>query len=272
MPRGLLQARLQLEQHRLEARRLGRIDGAVLVLARGRVAVQQRVALRVEHALDLDRHLAGRLHLGGLRRIEPALAQARHHQVVIALGAQPGQVRFGGDARIHHHRGPARRAQAAEHLRQRGRLTGIAGKDPAAPREPAAVQRHRQGHQRAVAAALFAVATLGLGNARRNALEVGVGEVVQGDGLTEAEDRLRLREQVVLQGLAVLVQRVRGTVQAVQIHRLEVEVDQLAQRRALRQPRVRGQLAARVRHAANDVAHGGGDLRAVQAQLTQLVL
>ena len=41
-----------------------------------RVAVQQRMALRVEHALDLDRHLAGRPHLGGERRIELALAQA----------------------------------------------------------------------------------------------------------------------------------------------------------------------------------------------------
>ena len=91
-------------------------------------------------------------------------------------------------------------------------------------------------------------------------------------GLIEAEDRLRLGEQVILQGLAVLVERVRGPVQAVQIHRLVVVADQLTERRALLQPGVRGQLAAGVGHAANDVAHGGGDLHPVQAQFGQLVL
>jgi len=35
---------------------------------------------------------------------------------------------------------------------------------------------------------------------------------------------------------------------------------------------VRGQLAAGVGHAGDDVAHGGGDLRAVQAQRAELVL
>ena len=88
----------------------------------------------------------------------------------------------------------------------------------------------------------------------------------------EAEEGLRLREQVVLQGLAVLVQRVRGAVQAVQIHGLVVEADQLAQGRALLQPGVRGELAARVGHAGDDVAHGRGDLRSVQAELGELVL
>ena len=36
--------------------------------------------------------------------------------------------------------------------------------------------------------ALLAVPAFGLGYACRDALEVGVGEVVQGDGLTEAQD------------------------------------------------------------------------------------
>lgn len=112
----------------------------------------------------------------------------------------------------------------------------------------------------------------GLAHACGYALEVGVGEVIQGDRLAEAEDRLRLCEQVVLQGLAALVQRVRGTVQAVQVHRLEVEADQIAQARALLQPRVRCELAARMGHATDDVAHGRGNLRAVQAELGELVL
>ena len=102
-------------------------------------------------------------------------------------------------------------------------------------------------------------------------LEVRVGEVVQRDGLTEAEDRFGFGEKMVLQGLAVLVQRVRGAVLAVlavQVHRLEVAVDQLTQSRAPLQPGVRGQLAAGLRHAANDVAHGGGDRCTEQRALT----
>jgi len=195
---------LQLGEHRLEASRLGRVDGAVLVLARRRVAIQQRVPLLVENTLDLDRHIAGRLHLCGERRIELALTQARHHHVVIALSAQPCQVRFSGDARVHHYRGTLRCTQPREHVLERGRFTGITGEDPAPPREPAAVQRHGQGHRRAIATIfrkpVLAVPAFGLTHACGNALEVGVGEVGQRDRLAEAEDGLRLSEQVVLQG------------------------------------------------------------------------
>ena len=112
---------------------------------------------------------------------------------------------------------------------------------------------------------------LGLAHAGCDALEVGVGQVVQRDGLAQAEQRAGLAEQVLLQGLTVLVQRVRGAVQAVQIHLPEIEIDQLAQRRCVLQPGVRGELAARMGHARDDVAHCGGDLRAVQAQLRELV-
>jgi len=69
------QARLQLGQHGLEAGRLGVIYGAVFLLARRRMAVQERVPLRVQHALDLDLHAACGRHLGGLGRVELALAQ-----------------------------------------------------------------------------------------------------------------------------------------------------------------------------------------------------
>ena len=83
---------------------------------------------------------------------------------------------------------------------------------------------------------------------------------------------MRLGEQVVLQGLAVFVQRGRGTVQAVAVHRLEVIADQLTQGRALLMPCGRGQPAAGMRHAANDVAQDGSDLHPPQAQLSELVL
>jgi hypothetical protein len=85
------------------------------------------------------------------------------------------------------------------------------------------------------------------------------------------EHRARLAEQVLLQGLTVLVQRVRGAVQAVQVHSFEVVVNELAQARGVLQPGVRGQLTARLGHARDDVAHCGGDLWAVQAQLAELV-
>ena len=68
---------------------------------------------------------------------------------------------------------------------------------------------------------------------------------------------------MLLQGIAVLVQRIRGAVQAVQVHRLEVEADQLAQARGVLQPGVRGQLAAGLGHAPDDVAQGCGNLRTV---------
>jgi len=70
---------------------------------------------------------------------------------------------------------------------------------------------------------------------------------LQRDRLTAAKEGLGLVKQVVLQGFAVVTQRVRCAVRAVLVHRLEVEVHQLAQARALLPPGMRGQLAARGR-------------------------
>src|SRR2546427_2983801 len=130
------------------------------------------------------------------------VATLLHFTVVVALGSEPRQVGLGGDTRIHHHRGSAWRTQAGEHVLERGGVTGIARQHPAAARESAAVQHHSQGDEWAVAAALLAVPALGLAHACGNALEVGVGPVVQGDRLAKAQEGLCLREQVVLQGLA----------------------------------------------------------------------
>ena len=55
------------------------LDGTVFLFARWRMAVQQRVALLIEHAMDLDLHTTARLHFGGLRGVKLALAQSRHH-------------------------------------------------------------------------------------------------------------------------------------------------------------------------------------------------
>ena len=54
--------------------------------------------------------------------------------------------------------------------------------------------------------------------------------VAQLPGLGLVLDVLGLGEQMILQRLAVLVEQVRGTVKAVQVHGLEVKAEQLAQR------------------------------------------
>jgi hypothetical protein len=59
---GFAQAGWPLERHRLDVGSLGRIDGAILLLTRRPAAVPQRMALLVEHVLDLDPRLAGGLH------------------------------------------------------------------------------------------------------------------------------------------------------------------------------------------------------------------
>ena len=68
LPRGKLQASLELAQRGLKAAGLGRVDGAGL--ARWAVAVQQQVAVRVHDAAKLDRHVAGGLHFAGLGWVE----------------------------------------------------------------------------------------------------------------------------------------------------------------------------------------------------------
>jgi len=90
----------------------------------------------------------------------------------------------------------------------------------------------------------------GLAHAYGHALEVGVGEVVQGDRLAEAEDRLRLREQVSCKASRCLYSASEARYRRFQIHRLEVEADQLTERRALLQPRVCREFTTRMGHAA----------------------
>ena len=236
------------------------------------MAIQKHMPLRIDDTVDANRLLSGRNDLAGLVRIEATLAQARYNHVVMTLLAQPLQVGFGRNAGVHHHDSPRRSRQAIEHLLERGRLAGIAGKHLAAAYEAAAVQYKGQRHERAVAAALLAAPPGGLAHAGGHPFEVRVGKVVQGHGLAETEAGLRLGKQVLLQILAMLEQRVRGPVQAAQGHRLEVVSHQLTQARAPLQPAVRRQFAAWPRHAADDVAHGGCNLGSVQSQRGQPVL
>ena len=88
------------------------------------------------------------------------------------------------------------------------------------------------------------------------------------DGLRLAPHRpTGTPEQATLQGPPVFVQRIRGAVQATQVHLLKIVANEFTQARGVLQPGVRGQLAARLGYACDDIAHGRSDLLAVQAQL-----
>ena len=93
---------------------------------------------------------------------------------------------------------------------------------------------------------------------RASPLEVGVGQVVERDGGVEVEQVHRPVEQMVLDGLAVGHQRVGGAVQAHRPEGGELHPQQFAQRAALAEPAPGGAFGARLRHARDDRAHGGG--------------
>ncbi len=113
---------------------------------------------------------------------------------------------------------------------------------------------------------------------RRGALEVGVGEVVQGHRRLDPEQPRRGAEQVLLDRLAVRHEGVRGAVELHRPHGLEVDAEQLAGGAAPAQPAHRGPLRGRVRHARDDraerrVAQRGADAERLeqgrQAELAQ---
>ena len=70
----------------------------------------------------------------------------------------------------------------------------------------------------------------------------------------------------------MIEQPVGAAIQPLQSHALVVVTDQLPQRRSVLQPGVGGQLAGGCGHAANHIAQGGGNLRWVKTQFSQLLL
>ena len=211
--------------------------------------------------LRADRH-------GGLG-VELPVAFTADDQIAVAVVAQPPDGGLGGDAAVHHHQGAGRRIECLQHAGQRAVFPDVAGEDLRAAHEAAGVEHQAQGQQRTVAALLFRVPALCLRLRARLAFEIGVGQVVEGHRRLQVEQSHGPLEQMRLDRLAVLHQRIRG---AVELHRadgLEVDAEQLAEAAAFLQPAVRGALRGRLGQASDDGAGRRGAQRAVDAQLGQ---
>ena len=206
--------------------------------------------------------------LDGQRRVgvEVAGAFAADHQVAVLVLAQPAHAVFGGDAAVHDHQGAARGVEGVEHLGEGVMFAHVAGEDLGAAHEAAGVEHQSQGEQRAVGALVLGVSAPGLGLSARLALEVGIGQVVEGDGGVEVEQVHRPVEEVAFDGFAVCHQRIGGAVQSHRPHRLEVHAQEFAQGAALAQPAPGGALGAWPGHARDDGADGGGAYRRPDAQ------
>ena len=245
-------------------------DAALLRRALLGEAVQAHfLAVVGEHLVQM--HAVTRRGLDAQRRlgVEVPGALAAHDQVAVALLAQPVQPLLGGDAAVHHHQRGARGMESIEHLGERVMLAHIAGEDLGAAYEAAGVEHQPQGEQRAIGAFVLGVSAQRLGLAPRLALEVGIAQVVERDRGVEVEQVHRPVEQMVLDGLAVCHQRIGGAVQAHRPEGGELHPQQLAQGAALAEPAPGGALGARLCHARDDRADGGGAHRRAHPQLLE---
>ena len=103
-----------------------------------------------------------------------------HHQVAIALRPPPGEVLFRRQTPVPHHPGVGRRAQTLPHPGERRTLNDVAVNALGPAHETAAIQHPTQGHQ-------GTVTVLRLGVHRGIALEIGIGQVIEGDGGRQPE-------------------------------------------------------------------------------------
>ena len=207
-------------------------------------------------------------------RLEARAGLPRHRPLLLRpLRGRAAQARLAvplrGEPSVEHDGRLGRRVQGRRHGLQRAALGDVAGQDPGAAHEAAGVQHQAQREQRTVVALLPGMAAAGQRLPVRAALEVRVGEVVQGDGGLQVEQIGGALEETRLDRVAVAQQAVAGALQGVPAHGLEVAAEQLAQGAALAQPVPRGALGGRRGHAADEVAEDGGALRTGQAQLLE---
>ena len=240
MGAGARQPLVELGQGGLEAGGETLDDGPLLVGALLGVAVQAHlVGVGRDHLVHVYGLVGPGLERYGGLGVELAVTFAADDQIAVVVVAQPLHAGFGGDAAVHDHEGAGRRIQRLEHAGQRALFPDVAGEDLGAAHEAAGVEHQAQGQQRAVAALLLRVPALRLRLLARLAFEVGVGQVVEGHRRLQVEQPHRAVEQMRLNRLAMLHQRVRG---AVELHRaggLEVDAEQLSEAAALLQPAVR---------------------------------
>ena len=138
----------------------------------------------------------------GLFHIEGTVSGAADGEVAVACIPQPGEVVLGGDAAVEDDEGAGGGAQGSEQGFQGLVFPDVAGEHPGAAHEAAGVQRQSQSEQRAVRAFFLGVAAPGIGLFPGLALEVGVGDVVQGDGGGQIKQVAGVPEQVLLYGVS----------------------------------------------------------------------
>ena len=108
-----------------------------------------------------------------------------------------------------------------------------------------------------------------LGLARRLALEVGVGQVIERDRGVQVKQPHRPVEQVAFDGLAVGHQRIGGAIKLHRPHGLEIDPEQLAKRASFAQPAPRRAFRARAGHAGDDRANRGRAKRRGHGKLVE---
>ena len=237
---GARQPLVELGQGGLEAGGETLDDASFLLGPRLGVAVQAHlVGVGRDHLVQVHGLVGLGLERYGGLSVELTVRFAADDQIAVVVLTQPLHAGLGGDAAVHDHEGAGWRLQRLEHVGQRALFADVAGEDLGATHEAAGVEHQAQGQQRTVAALLLRVPALRLRLLARLALEVGVGQVVEGHRRLAVEQPHRAVEQMRLDRLAMLHQRVRG---AVELHRadgLEVDAEQLAEAAARLQPAVR---------------------------------
>ena len=258
--RGRASPSLSLVKGGLEAGGETLDDAPLLLGALLGVAVQAHlVRVGRDHLVQMHGLLGLRLDRHGGIGIEPAVAFAADDQIAVAVVAQPRHASIGGDAAVHHHQGAGRRPQRLQHPGQRPVFPDVTAEDLRAAHEAAGVEHQAQGQQWAVAALLLRVPALRLRLLARLAFEVGVRKVVEHHRRLQVEQAHRPVEQVRLDRLTMLHQRVRG---AVELHRadgLEVDAEQLPEAATRLQPAVRRPLRGGTGQTTDD---GAGRCRA----------
>ena len=204
--------------------------------------------------------------------IELARPLAADHQIAVPVVDQPANVLFGGDARVADHQRLLGRSQIVEHLRQRLGFGGITLEQSRAAHEATAIEHQRQGDQRTVGSLFLRAPLGGFRVASALALEVGVGQVIQGDRFLEGEEAAHTGEQVIFDHRPVLDQSVRGAVHPGERHRFEVDIDQLPQGAFALQPFPGSKLGAGLGHARDYVADHGRTGGAVESQRFEFLL
>ena len=208
-----------------------------------------------------------------LGRRRPGAAADR--DPVVALLSQPHDVLLAGDACVHDHRGlrrraPAHRPEPGQRVVQRARLAHVARQDLATAREACAVERQRERDQRTIVTLLLGAPEAGK-LAVRVAVIVNVGEIVEGDGVGDVEQRALAVEQLPLDLSPVAPEEVADAVKGLAPQRLAVafQLEKLCGRAVAAQPAAGLALAGGMDHPGDDQRGRDAPFAALDAQVVE---